>query len=149
MYFTFYVEHLRLLLGYSWAYTLPQKKRNFNFQIFHGDTPPQKKGNFRKLAFPLGKSVNINCVSHLDIFVYKKVGWSTSTDLECGSERLKIQPTFAAHDSFEEIACECQCTYLSIQFVIYHQSVSKLSDNIALLLQFDWKQFVHMQRTHH
>ena len=64
-------------------YTLPQKKRNFNFQIFYGDpgpgsvtpghvhqgkwnlaqssltyTPPQKKGNFRKVAFLLGKSVN-------------------------------------------------------------------------------------------
>ena len=63
-----------------WLYTLPQKKRNFNFQIVHGDpgpgsvtpghahqgnlaqrsltcTPPQNKGNFRKVAFVLGKSV--------------------------------------------------------------------------------------------
>ncbi len=76
-------------------YTLPQKKRNFNFRIFYDDagpgsvtpvmsskgngvfdklvpgalqkwhlvqisltyTPPQKKDNFRKVVFLLGKSV--------------------------------------------------------------------------------------------
>ena len=58
-------------------YTLPNKKRNFNFQIFYGDPGPrsltqgyvhmakssltyaplQKKGNFKKVVFLLGKSV--------------------------------------------------------------------------------------------
>ncbi len=28
------------LYQWYWMYTLPQKKRNFNFQIFHGDPGP-------------------------------------------------------------------------------------------------------------
>ncbi len=73
-------------------YTLPQKKRKFNFQIFRGDpgpgsvnpghvhqgkltyTPPQKKGNFRKVAFLLGTSVYSTVYESSD----KKKSWISS-----------------------------------------------------------------------